>query len=110
MSKYPTTRRFPEEIGTRARVTDLVVICCPRHDGKPGTCLRAGLVVAVSSSADVPWILDVKHPELSKTRPFCATATPEDVETMPIGSWTWPLRRLNLPRFNESVEEPEPSL
>lgn len=85
---YATRQRFG---GRRAKVTDLVVLCCPRHDGKPGTCLRARMVVAISSTTDSPWISDVKHPEQpAKDRIFYDARTQAEIETMPVGTWTWP--------------------
>lgn len=93
MSKYATTQTFG---GHLAAVGMTVVLSQPRHDKKPGTCLRAGMIVAVSSTTDTPWVMDLKHPELcSKDVRFVSTNTEAQINDMPPHTWTWPLY-LNL--------------
>jgi len=97
-ARYATEQEFG---GRKARVGDTVIICCPRHDiccprhdEKPGTCLRAGMVVAVSSTNDRPWIVDVMHVANGPTlmMDFHETFTEGQIESMPVDAWTWPLQ------------------
>jgi hypothetical protein len=89
-ARYATVQKFGDR---KATVGAVVVMCCPRHDDKPGTCLRAGMVVAVSSTKDLPWILDVKHPEHGPTTElrFIPTSNETQMENLPLDAWTWPL-------------------
>lgn len=97
MSKYATEQKFG---GQRASVGRVVVLATDRHDDKSGMCLRAGVILAISSSKDIPYI--AAHASLKTTVghilpgdhewKFVETRTETEVEAMPIGSWTWPPR------------------
>ena len=102
MAKYATDRLYG---GRRATVTDPVVVAVPSHDGSGRVCLRAATIDAVSASEDAPYIrdphtwemrLDATHREVLRNFAgelvFVETRTQADVEEVPLGSWTWPLR------------------
>lgn len=90
MSALATKRAFG---GRRACVGDTVVLAASKHDGSPGTCLRAGLVVAVASKDDRPYLFDIRAGTVDWDTPawaFFIATTEAEVEAMPLGSWTWP--------------------
>jgi hypothetical protein len=94
MASYATVRKFGRANRARvARVTDIVLVAMPRHDDKPGICLRAAVIAAVSSSADKPHVLPIgesaEHmsPDMFT---FVDTESRQDAEEMPEWSWTWP--------------------
>lgn len=110
MSKYMTDQKFAWQ---RASVGRVVLLAAKKHDGSDGVCLRAGMIIAISSKDDRPYIHDIaagtcdwKEPAWTffDTHSFrnAPRLTPDasgpntverDVETlalMPIGSWTWP--------------------
>jgi hypothetical protein len=99
MSKYVTKQYFG---GQRASVGRVVVLATDKHDGKPGICLRAGVIRAISSSKDMPYIAAHDSLNLPTTVDhvspgdhewkFVETRTEAEVEAMLIGSWTWPVR------------------
>lgn len=100
MSSYATKQAFG---GRRAAVTDTVVLAVRQHDGE-GVCLRAGMVEAISGGHDRPYFRDPRDGAVSMDWMFRETRTVEEIEALPIGSWTWPIRveavRRNLPRTN----------
>lgn len=100
MARYATERSFG---GQRASVGRIVLLACASHDDPKKTCLRAGIIIAISSKHDRPYIHDLKTGEAdflwevpwkyydpeSRTEETRLT----EIETcMPIGSWTWPPR------------------
>jgi len=106
VSKYATKKTFA---GRKARVGDVVVLAarkpgensscftcqcgtpCWKHDTM---CLRAGVVGAISSSQDLPYLRDLKAGEVDKDPKewtFVETFSEEGIEEMEIGQWTWPL-------------------
>lgn len=94
MSKYATEQKFG---GQRASVGRAIVLATRKHDGKEGTCLRAGTIRAVSSSQDLPYIVVDGEPGDLVNKDdlgwkFVETRTESEVEAMPFGSWTWPPR------------------
>lgn len=92
MSVYETKQKFGRR---RARVTDAVVLAADAHDDPMKVCIRAGEVVAISSSTDYPYFIDKGRPErgLSQKWIFKPTRTKEEIEALPMGTWTWPLDR-----------------
>lgn len=104
MSTYATKQSFG---GRRARVADLVVIAGARHDGQPGVCLHAGVVVAISGSRDLPYLQDLRTGQVRLACPstgwtFVDSRAPKFIpvteleektcaimEAMPLGTWTW---------------------
>lgn len=91
---FATKQRFG---GRRATVGARVLLACPRHDSKPGICLVAGLVIAVSASQDRPYILNHRNGQTDWEAPaweFFNVVINEAsglvlLEKMPVGSWTW---------------------
>lgn len=96
MSKYATEQRFG---GQRARVGRAVVIAVKRHDGREGVCLRAGIIFAISSTHDAPYIQNIRAAAVEWSGlggvielKYFDAKTEEDLAKMPIGSWCWPPR------------------
>jgi hypothetical protein len=110
MSAYMTKRMFG---GQRAHVTGLVLLAMPKHDDSAVVCLRAGIIVAISSRHDRPYIQDLKTGVVDWAAPlwryFDLPASVWSVETagdahwvderrgeldigamLPMGSWAWP--------------------
>ncbi|RTL26966.1 MAG: hypothetical protein EKK55_07105 [Rhodocyclaceae bacterium] len=78
----------------RAAVHMDVTLMAAKHDGRPGGCIHAGMIVAVG---DRPYIRDLRTNTVDvpdgDVPPwnFVETTTAADVEAMPVGSWTWPV-------------------
>ncbi len=96
MASYSTIQMFA---GRRARVGDIVILAGRSHDGGDKMCLRAGVVVAICSSQDRPFLLDLRNNSVDWVDPaWKFVATPSDrsiqleMEALPIGSWTWPVK------------------
>jgi hypothetical protein len=96
MASYATVRKFGRANRARvARVTDAALVAMPRHDDKPGICLRAAVIAAISSSEDKPYVLPMGESVDNMTcffreLTFVDTETTQDAEEMPEWSWTWP--------------------
>lgn len=110
MSTYETKRLYGD---FRPAVGDRVLVSAPRHDGKPGNCIHAGVVVAISASKDRPFVQDLRDgaADFDEAWPFvdllCDEAgnplpgarggrrTREEqlaaLADMPVRSWTWPV-------------------
>lgn len=96
MSKYATDQKFA---GQRASVGRVVLLAAKKHDGSEGVCLRAGMIIAISSKDDRPYIHDVaagtcdwKEPAWTFFNVHQSASDEETLALMPIGSWTWPPR------------------
>jgi hypothetical protein len=107
VSKYLTKRDFA---GRRARVGDIVVLAARKPGDVRGcftcdcgtpcwihdtSCLRAGIVGAISSSQDLPYLRDLKAGEVDKNPnewEFVRTSSVDEIEALEIGQWTWPLK------------------
>lgn len=98
MSKYVTDQKFA---GQRASVGRVVILAAKKHDGSKGVCLRAGMIIAISSKGDRPYIHDIaagtcdwKEPAWTffdlASQPGIPISPIAEAESMPIGSWTWP--------------------
>jgi len=115
MSKYATQKTYD---GRRARIGDMVILACPKYDMREinyhpapeqKMCLRAGVVGAISSSRDIPYLRDLRagSPDADpEWWVFVATRTEEDIEKLEISQWTWPLDLVM--RFNEGRQVPVP--
>jgi hypothetical protein len=95
VSKYATQKTFD---GRKARIGDTVVLACPKQVVGMFThvVLRAGIVGAISSSRDIPYLRDLRSDSgIQDVDPerwvFVPTKTEEDIEKLEIGQWTWPL-------------------
>lgn len=89
MASYATKSLFA---GRPAVIHDAVVLAAPKHNDPTKVCLHAGTVVAVT--ADRPYIKDERTGEMDFDAPrwkFVETHSREDIENMPLGSWTWPI-------------------
>ncbi len=95
MSKYVTTQMFGDR---RASVRMAVVVCVAKHNDGLGTCLKAGIIVAISSDRDIPYIrifqVDDSASYAITSLEFVETNTVGDIERLPVGTWTWPMEVL----------------
>lgn len=92
MSKFATKQKFGGQV---ASVCRMVLLAAPSHKDPTKMCLRAGVVLAISSSQDTIYIKDLGSDDATMTSvewTFVSTGCPADAEAMPIGSWTWPPR------------------
>lgn len=96
MSKYATTQKFANQ---RASVGRIVVLAAPSHDDRTKICLRAGIIVAISSRTDRPYIKDLGDSGTTSQEWVHYDAQDADgchsveeaMESMPMGCWSWPL-------------------
>ncbi len=100
---YATKQKFGGQVASVGRV---VLLMARSVKDKTSGCLHAGVISGISSSKDLPYIRDLRtdlrfdpwdkpylHRDFAEDAwNFVETSTVAEVEAMPLGSWTWPVR------------------
>ena len=81
-NRYATAATFG---GQRASICRAVVV---HHDA----CLSSGTIDSIDAESGAPWIHIPLHGIVTDDLAFHATSTEAEVDALPDGCWTWPVR------------------